>query len=336
MLTHLEIKNFKSIGNKGVTLELAPLTVLVGPNGSGKSTIFEAIALASQDFVNGDWFRFDGLDSIKHRGESEGPFILVGTERFQHRAKWTSEGTLNKEFLPPNSSREWWKQLDNFTLISCTRGDVRPGYGAVGDPKSVGRQGEHLVTLLAKIFARREYEHYAEEINRWMFLFGMMKIKAGYFQAQTLGSDYEDPILRVVLNTASSSAGSKQILTVITQLEWAPVNSTTIVEEPEISLHPQSQLHLADFFAEIVGQKKQVLITTHSQFLLMAFSRIIQNGTLNPEDLAIYHVDKQPEVGTTAVRLPISEKGYIDGWIPSFSKVEQELLRDWVDQVPGE
>ncbi|MFQ5874616.1 MAG: AAA family ATPase, partial [Dehalococcoidia bacterium] len=44
MLSRLIVKNFKSIGEPGVDLELKPLTILVGPNGSGKSSIFEAVA----------------------------------------------------------------------------------------------------------------------------------------------------------------------------------------------------------------------------------------------------------------------------------------------------
>ena len=43
MLTRLAIKNFKSIGDPGVDLELKPLTFLVGPNGSGKSSVLEEL-----------------------------------------------------------------------------------------------------------------------------------------------------------------------------------------------------------------------------------------------------------------------------------------------------
>ena len=52
MISRVAIKNFKSIGEPGVDLELKPLTLLVGPNGGGKSSILEAIAVASQNAIS--------------------------------------------------------------------------------------------------------------------------------------------------------------------------------------------------------------------------------------------------------------------------------------------
>lgn len=59
MLSRLIVKNFKSIGEKGIDLQLKPLTILVGPNGSGKSTILEALALLAAN-VEQDEFRLKG------------------------------------------------------------------------------------------------------------------------------------------------------------------------------------------------------------------------------------------------------------------------------------
>lgn len=50
-LTHLEIKNFRSIGE--IELELSPLTVLVGPNASGKSNILDALQFVRDVFLHG-------------------------------------------------------------------------------------------------------------------------------------------------------------------------------------------------------------------------------------------------------------------------------------------
>ncbi len=43
MFTRLCVRNFKSIGEKGVDVELKPLTIFVGPNGAGKSAILHAL-----------------------------------------------------------------------------------------------------------------------------------------------------------------------------------------------------------------------------------------------------------------------------------------------------
>jgi energy-coupling factor transporter ATP-binding protein EcfA2 len=48
MIRAVSVSNFKAIGARGLTLQLAPLTLLVGPNGAGKSTLLEATALLAQ------------------------------------------------------------------------------------------------------------------------------------------------------------------------------------------------------------------------------------------------------------------------------------------------
>ncbi len=50
-LTHLRIKNFRSIGEANLVLE--PLTVLVGPNGSGKSNVVDALRFLRDCFTRG-------------------------------------------------------------------------------------------------------------------------------------------------------------------------------------------------------------------------------------------------------------------------------------------
>jgi predicted ATPase len=64
-----------------------------------------------------------------------------------------------------------------------------------------------------------------------------------------------------------ASYGSKQILSVITQLFWSDPDSIVMIEEPEISRHPNAQILLAELFAEAVHEGKQIIITAHSEFL---------------------------------------------------------------------
>lgn len=52
MKTNYSIKNFRVFDNKGVTVELAPLTFLVGCNSSGKSSIVKSLSLLKSFFSN--------------------------------------------------------------------------------------------------------------------------------------------------------------------------------------------------------------------------------------------------------------------------------------------
>jgi len=48
MITKLGLRNFKSISESGIEINLKPLTVLMGPNASGKSSILEAIGIFAE------------------------------------------------------------------------------------------------------------------------------------------------------------------------------------------------------------------------------------------------------------------------------------------------
>ncbi len=48
MFSRLTIQNFRAIGSKPISVDLAPVTVLVGENGSGKSSVLQALALTAQ------------------------------------------------------------------------------------------------------------------------------------------------------------------------------------------------------------------------------------------------------------------------------------------------
>ncbi len=123
-------------------------------------------------------------------------------------------------------------------------------------------------------------------------------------------------------------------MTVITQLFWAPKGSLLMIEEPEISLHPKAQIDVLEMFAEAIKQDdKQIIATTHSHILLQALGYVVSKGWLSPEDMAVYHVEKG-KTGTKANQLPLGKRGYIKNWVPSYTKVERQLLREWAKTLP--
>ncbi len=199
----------------------------------------------------------------------------------------------------------------------------------------VGTYGRYLIQVLSLIHSNREYEEIYKKIDKWASIFGLNKFSAGYKGGIVLGSDYIDDKLNAVLNLAMASHGSKQILSVITQLFWSDPGAIIMIEEPEISLHPNAQARLAELFAEAIRESKQIIITTHSEFLPLTLSIPIQKRLLKTEDIAIYHVEKSRK-GTVIKRLELTPKGYVKGWIPSFADLESQLLKDWMETVPEE
>lgn len=350
MLSRLVVKNFKSIGEPGVDLELKPLTILVGPNGSGKSSIFEAVAFGAQDFRRGEMYEFEPEESaFCHRTDvtltielyfNQNPSLkhkyLFGPTT-QGSRQWITDGKqVSDDPVLREGERIWAEDVKDKTfLLGSARGAVKKDYSTSYEPRWVGRDGEYLVPLLANIFGGLpKNKRIVQKINKWMVRFGARDVSAGIQGRDKMRAGFEDPCLEVALEFAASSGGARQIACVVTQLFWAPKRSIIIIEEPEISLHPESQLHLIDLFAEVIKEEKQILITTHSPILVTALSHGIQQSKLGAQDVAIYHVVKKKETGTIDKRLTVNEKGHVEGWIPSFAKVERKLLREWVRSLP--
>jgi hypothetical protein len=54
---------------------------------------------------------------------------------------------------------------------------------------------------------------------------------------------------------------------------------------------------------------------------------------ISPDDLAILNCNKT-QYGTKVERLMVDKFGRIEGGIPSFAKVDEHLLRDWMNSLP--
>ena len=177
------------------------------------------------------------------------------------------------------------------------------------------------------------YSEEAERIAWWADKFSLGGLKAGWAGGGRLKSDYVDPVLSTVLDTSLASHGSRQALTFLTQIFWSKRGTTLVIEEPEISLHPESQTLLPMLFAEARGV--QIVITTHSPFVILSLWKPVSEKTISPKDIEVYHFEKGKD-GTHARTLPLGEDGHLKEWVPSFSSTETKLLKEFLEKVPSE
>lgn len=122
--------------------------------------------------------------------------------------------------------------------------------------------------------------------------------------------------------------GISQILPVIIQGFLSPKNSTTIIEQPEIHLHPKMQADLADLFIDIVNNSKgkKLIIETHSEYLLKRLRRRISEKKILADQVSICLFNPQTkDKGATIDTLEIEEKGFFE-WPVDF--YGGEILKD--------
>lgn len=227
---------------------------------------------------------------------------------------------------------ELTKELGKIYLISAPRGIISMETQAGPDPSWVGKNGEYLIYVLSKIYGKSRYKSIQQKISSWSERFGLGYIAAGLKKGAILGADFEDPTLKAVFDMNSASYGSRQLLTIITQIFWSKPSDVLLIEEPEISLHPESQVLIQELFAEAISNNKQIICTTHSPSFILSLSKVIGKKILSKDDVAVYHVEKGTE-GTKTRRLQLNDRGFVIGWIPSYIKIENELFNEWAGRL---
>jgi len=108
-------------------------------------------------------------------------------------------------------------------------------------------------------------------------------------------------------NFADVGFGIGQALPVLVEGLRTPPAGVFIVQEPEIHLHPDAQLAMADYLVELARSGRNVIVETHSEAVLLRIrGAAIKSGSsrtalrLSPEDIAIVHVSGRT-TGASAV-----------------------------------
>ena len=339
MLSRVKIQNFKSIGEPGVDLELKPLTFLVGPNGGGKSSILDGMTFASQGAISRpEFFNFSNFEDVHFKKENNilslhveveaSDTDLVGSHTFTHE-------NFKQNPSPPIPESIASSFIGKVFPIRATRGIVE--YSDVPTEAAwVGQNGEHTLEILERL-PGAQCRSKRRKIQEWVSVFGMLEVAATLADRSRISGSYSDDVLDVALNVSFASTGSRQVLPLIIQLFWSNPDAIILIEEPEISLHPELQIRLLEMFAEAIKEEnKQIIATTHSVFMVQAIGYAVQNGWLDADQIAVHHIEKKKNTGTVAKELRVKKTGYIAGWIPSFAKVERKLLKEWANTLPNE
>jgi predicted ATPase len=271
--------------------------------------------------------------------KSDGLRSIIGADNiFDERVFRTGEAPIPRmKLLSSEAATAILSYVQNLCeriyLISGERGNIdaelhveQERRRSPGEHSWVGSRGQHVIEVLSRLITKEPEK--AEDIRKWAARFQIPDVRASYVGEGKLESNFTDRQFGIGLNSALAGLGSRQILSIIAQIFSAGSNSVIMVEEPEISLHPENQVLLHELFAAAVSQGKQIICTTHSPFLVLAISKIIKRQLLKVEDVAIYDAEKDRE-GTKLTELKLNKHGFLVSGVPGFMKVERELFREW-------
>jgi len=120
--------------------------------------------------------------------------------------------------------------------------------------------------------------------------------------------------------------GVNQVIYLLAKLLRSDVR-TLLVEEPEVHLHPTAVRNLARQLCAIVREeKKQLILTTHSELFVSSLLAIVAEGELSPEEMRCYLCVKEGR-STVFKAQKVQKNGQIEGGLTTFIEAELEDLQ---------
>jgi predicted ATPase len=227
--------------------------------------------------------------------------------------------------------------LKSIQYLGPIRRYPQPSYTWAGQaPSEVGFQGENTIgALLAgsrrqfNVGGRTRYAYLQEVVARWLVRLGVaegFEVECASKAAHTYRALLKMPGQKNLVTLSSVGFGLSQLLPVVTQAFYAPPNATVIIEQPELHLHPAVQSELGDLFIEAIRSKEhgverrvQFFIESHSEHFLRRLQRRVAEGSLKPEDLAVYFCELRAGGEGSDIRpIEVDKYGRITNWPRNF------------------
>jgi predicted ATPase len=215
-------------------------------------------------------------------------------------------------------------------------------YQRTGHLMSVGSAGEKTASVLANLITRarqerskdRPIQRKIDQLAKWV---GMI------FPERTISVANIDELIKLVISRPSGNGeaildvgfGMSQILPILAQIVVMPEDSTLLVEQPELHLHPKAQSQLARIITEAASTgNKRFIVETHSEHFVRGIQLAISDTTagkaneykMTPADVKFLYIPNYPE---KPYEMNINEWGeFTDTW-PSgfFDEAYQVTLR---------
>jgi hypothetical protein len=221
------------------------------------------------------------------------------------------------------------------SYLGPLRAEPRRHYSWAGDtPEDVGTRGERWVSAFLSGAKRKISLGYKQKAKTFETLIAAELLRLGLIHSFTvvpLAKGVREYRVRVRVKQGSPEVyipdvgfGVSQVLPVVVQCFYAPANSTVVIEQPELHLHPAIQQNLADLFISAVHAREdgedrnvQFLIESHSEHFLRRLQRRIAEGQIKDRDVAIYFCDATRK-GSSITPLQLDMFGHIQNWPRDF------------------
>lgn len=195
-----------------------------------------------------------------------------------------------------------------------------------------------IAALIDDATRRRARSILRRTLNRWLRQVGrvqLLPIRRISTRARLFELRLRDTDSGRWANFADVGFGIGQAFPVLVEGLRTPEGGLLLVQEPEIHLHPDAQLAMADFLVDLVETGKQVLVETHSEHLLLRVRHLLARHRagrtkrrLTPQQVRLLYVDKDRS-GRSEIRpIEIDKLGQVKNWPTGFM---EEATRERIE-----
>ena len=187
-------------------------------------------------------------------------------------------------------------------------------------------EGEYVPMYLANVYLRHKeiwgsLKNKLENFGKASGLFDEIsilplgKIDSGPFQIRVRKSGGRRKGLW--RNLVDVGYGVSQVLPVITELFRQDTAPLVLLQQPEVHLHPSAQAALGSLFCQTAAQGSQLIIETHSDYILDRVRMDVRDGSvpLKPDDVSILFFERRAQ-DVCIHSLGLDKEGNILGDVP--------------------
>ncbi|MEY4904843.1 MAG: hypothetical protein RLZZ292_2658, partial [Bacteroidota bacterium] len=156
-------------------------------------------------------------------------------------------------------------------------------------------------------------------INEWLTLMNIQNFDAEIINRIIYLSQNASKFDGTQVGIADVGFGVSQIFPIVLEGLRMEQGATLLLEQPEIHLHPNLQMQMADYFIALALSGKQVIAETHSDHIVNRLvRRIIEDETLGLKDLIGIYFIKPSENGSIYEEITVDEMKGITNWPTDF------------------
>jgi predicted ATPase len=230
------------------------------------------------------------------------------------------------------------RMLDSVSYLGPLRVDGFKSavYESTRNPNMpVGPSGENTASLIYELLLEEETKPFPkfgagivectfkEALESW---FGLYTVPQGNLEV----IDMDKVGLQVTVSGRSLDrfgTGASQVLPILALLLSRESGDVVLIEQPELHLHPGGQQYLADLFMEISKLGVQVIIETHSEYMVNRIRRGIVLGFQEADLVRIVNFDQNERGLAEATSVKMTGSGGFADWPRGFfAQTEEDLL----------